>query len=179
VTSQPVLSEKHHSRIIADKDNLCRIANIPVSWLDRTARSVCADGELDWLVRYPFYKRQGKGLLLTGKHTPPPETKMMAMVAALVRNYIDARLATIHDVIETVGKGTDEASVLFIPNLFQRQGPKGIHPYKMQMVYDLLLSRVVNGKVSVLYVEDLAKFGAEFGTVFQQHLEANYLISSG
>jgi hypothetical protein len=175
-----VLSKQIHGRIWEDRENICRIANIPVTMLEQSAQGICNATEFEWLKHYPAYKRQGKGLALTGKHTPPPDTKMMHLVAALLRNHIDARVVTLQGVIDAMDRGDSlDATVLFIPNMFQRQGPKGLHPFKMQMVYDLLLSRHAKGKLTVVYVEDLKAFGSEFGMVFQQHLEANYLISAG
>lgn len=174
-----MLSQQYHSRILADIDNICRRANVPKKMLDQSAKEYCSGTELQWLTRFPFYQRKNQGLVLLGKHTPGPDIKMMAMASALLRNYVDARLLTVQGLLQDYENGgvAPDPTVLFVPNLFVRQGGKGLPSWKMQLVYDLLLSRFTSGRISVLYVEDLGAMAAEYGQLFAQHLEANYQMA--
>lgn len=180
-TYKPVLDPKTHARILADKENLARVANIPVSMLFESAKKYCDPAEIDWLTRFPVNRRMNRGLVLTGNHTPPPEIKMMAMTAALVRNYVDARVITAQALLQSIEDGKGEVpdpTVMFVPNLFVRHGGKGLPAWKVQILYDLLLSRFTAGKVSVLYVESMDAMGAEYGHTFTGHFEANYVFSN-
>jgi hypothetical protein len=106
---------------------------------------------------------------------------MMAMAAALLRNYIDARVITVQTLLEASEHHHEipDPTVLLIPNLFVRQGGKGIPSWKMSLIYDLLLSRFTAGRVTVAYVEDMNLMAADYGALMAQHLKAGYLISEG
>lgn len=176
-----MLTAEHHDRLIKNLDAICHTANVPKSFLNKSAKEFCIGGELDWLTHFPINQREGRGLVLLGKHTPPPDIKMMAMAAALLRNYIDARVVTVQTLLEAYESHNEvpDPTVLLIPNLYVRQGGKGLPSWKMQMIYDLLLSRFTAGKVTVVYVEDMKALAAEYGSLIVQHLEASYTISEG
>jgi hypothetical protein len=176
-----MLSQEHHGRIIADIDNIARRANIPKSFLNRSAKEFCKGTELEWLKKFPANQRAGNGLVLLGTHEPAPDVKMMAMAAALIRNYVDAKVLTIQTLLDAQQRDLEvpDPTVMFVPNLFVRQGGQGLPAWKMQIVYDVLLSRFTNGRLSAVYVEDMAALGSTYGHLLVQHLESNYLVSQG
>lgn len=174
-----MLTPERHGRLLADIDNIARTANVPKSMLFQSAAKYCDGAELEWLKRFPVHQREGRGLVLTGLHKPPPDLKMMAMAAALVRNYVDARVITVQSLLDQheATKEMPNPTVLLIPNLYVRQGLKGMPAWKVQLIYDLLLSRFTTQRLSVVYVESLDAMQAEFGHLFVQHLQASYLLS--
>lgn len=177
-----MLNNEHHDRLIKDLDNICRVANIPKQMMHKSAGEFLSVEEMKWLVSFPVQQRENRGLVFTGKHTPSPDIKMMAMTAALLRNYVDSRLITVQALLDAHEHRSGELpdpTVLMIPNLFVKQGGKGLPSWKMQIVYDILLSRFAAGRLTVAYVENLGAMGAEYGSLFIQHLETNYLVSNG
>lgn len=172
-----MLSPETHARIIADLDHICHTANIPKLMMYKSAKDFCSGKELEWLTRFPVHQRNNQGLVLTGKHNPPPDLKMMSMAAALLRNYVDARVVTVQSIISSIIDNEEPAdpTVLLIPNLYVR-GQKAPE-WKMSLVYDHLLSRFTAGKLTVVYVEDLKSMGQEYGQLFVQHLESNYQLA--
>jgi hypothetical protein len=105
---------------------------------------------------------------------------MMAIAAALLRNFIDARVVPLNTLLSSVDSGKPiDPTVLLIPNLFVRGGGKTVPAWKMQQAYDLLLQRSVSGKLSVVYVESMDGLKEGFGMVFGQHLEGHYEVSAG
>lgn len=173
-----VLDKAYHARIMADAESLCEIANIPRSMLQHSAKEYCAPKEIDWLVNYPVMKDSGRGLVLVGEHHPGPETKMMAMAGALLRNYIDARVVPLNTLLTSIEKGYPlDPTVMLIPNLFVKYGGKTLPSWQMQQVYDLLLQRHVAQRPTVLYVEDLNALEIAYGQVLAQHIRDNYTVS--
>lgn len=180
-TNTVVLDKVRHERLLMDIDHICQVANIPKGMITHSATEFCAPEELEWLRNFRIHQAEGKGLLLTGAHSPSVEQKMMAMTAALLRNFIDARVLSINRVIECLEEGSaPDASVLLIPN-FHRKHAEGrvFQAWKIQAVYDLLLSRLAQGKINVLYVESMSDMAKEYGSAFADHLALHYKISEG
>jgi len=175
-----MLDAATHSRIIADISNVCRTANIPQNMLWQSATQYCSTVELDWLRHFNVNKKQGRNLLLTGNHMVVPEVKMMSMAAALIRNFKDARLVTVNTIVDAHDDKVEipDPSIMFIPNLYVRQGGKSLPSWKAQIIYDVLLDRLASSKPVVAYVEDLEAMGKEYGNSFVQHFKAHYTISN-
>lgn len=175
-----VLDKERHQRLLMDADSVCETANIPRTMLERSARDFCGAVELDWLINYPARVHDGRNLLLTGEQSPGPEVKMMAIAAALLRNFIDARVVPLNTLLQILESNDPfEPTVLLVPNLYVRGGGRTLPAWKMQRAYDLLLQRRVSGRLSVVYVESMAALKSEFGLVFAQHLEDHYDVASG
>jgi len=175
-----MLTAERHSRIIADRTSYARAAGIPEWMLEESATKYCDGKTLDWLRRYPVHRRSGRGLCMVGKFTPPPDTQMQAMAAALVRNCFDGRVMTAHMVLDYHERTHDvpDPTVLLVPNLFVRQAKAGLPSWKMAVLYDVLLSRFTMGRATVVYVEDMQGLASEYGALMAQHLEANYVIDA-
>ena len=170
-----------HARLKADRINICRVANVPVTMLEKSATEYCKDPELQYLRKYPRYQREGKGLLLTGLHKPGADTKMQAMTCTFLRNFIDARVLTVQHLLdehEEAGIFPDP-TVLLIPNLFVVQTGKALTAWMTQLLYDLLLSRHVAGRMTIAYVEDMDGLGKVYGSYFKQHLAEHYIEAKG
>lgn len=175
-----VLDKDRHARLLMDADALCEVANVPRAMLDKSATEFCAQKEINWIKNYHQRVVGGRSLLLTGGHNMGPEVKMMAIAAALMRNFIDARVVPLNTLLQAVDTGkAPDPTVLLIPNLFVRGGGKTVPAWKMQQAYDLLLQRMVAGKLSVVYVEDMEALKTNFGSVFKQHLDSHYDLSTG
>lgn len=170
-----VIDKDKHARLLQDLDHICETANITKAMIYRSATEFLQPVELDWLQNFYAYRDAGENLLLVGKHTPGPDTKMMAIAAALLRNFIDARVIPLNTLISACEKGDPpDPTVLLIPNLYVWSEGKALPAWKIQSVYDLLLQRLTMGKPVVAYVEELAPMEKSYGQVFAQHLADHY-----
>lgn len=173
-----MISQTTHKRFLDDLDHICAVANVPKSMVFKSAKDFCAKTEIDWLLNFPRYEREGKNLCLVGMHSPSPETKMMAMACTLLRNHLDARVLPLNTVLHLIADGfPPDPHILLIPNLYIRQGGKTLPSWQMQQVYDLLLARLVAGKPTIIYVEDMNALGMEYGSVLSQHIKDHYITS--
>lgn len=171
-----VIDPERHSRMIEDLDNICHMANIPKHMIYESAVDSCSLRELDWIRNFRTYQVSNKGLLVVGSQEVPVDKKFMAIAAALVRNFIDARVVTLNGVL---GDNAPNPTVLLVPNLFVEATGKGLPAWKIQQLYDYLIGRCVEGRVSVLYVEDLDSLQHYYGQIFRQHLSENYILVKG
>ena len=137
----------------------------------------CGPVEVDWVKRFWFYLRQGvPGLLLHG--ISRPDTRCQSMAAALVRNYVDARVIPLNTLIEgnINGNHAPSPTVLLIPNLFMSAMGKNIPAWRVQAMYDVLLERSTKSKPTVAYVEDLKGLVTMYGEPFRDFLSRFTLV---
>jgi hypothetical protein len=160
-----VLDPVRHARLIECKDEFCERANIPVKMLNTSAKPYLGEKALAWIKGYPTTGN----LLFTGYHKPGPETQMMALAAVLLRNFVDARVLALSNLIDQ-DYDPPECTVLLIPNLFVKGPGKGLATWQVQKLYDALLTRHTRGKTTVAYVEDMQIMGDQYGTLFRQHM---------
>lgn len=159
-----------HSRIIADFEQVCATAGIQRHFLYESMKEVCGPIEIDWVTNFNKYHAEGcPGLLLNG--VKRPDTRCQAITAALLRNYIDARVVPINTLIEASSDGgVPTPTVLLIPNLYITAMSNKMPAWRVQVIYELLLQRSTHSKVSVVYVEDLKSIAGVYGEPFRDFL---------
>lgn len=166
-----VLDAKEHSRIIADFERVCTTAGIQGHFLYESMTKYCGPIEVDWVVKFWTHLRQGvPGLVLHG--VTRPDTRCQSIAAALVRNYVDARVVPLNTLIESTLDGAVPPSptVLLIPNLYVGATGKAVPAWRVQVMYDLLLERSTKNKVTVVYVEHMVGLVGLYGEPFHDFL---------
>jgi len=166
-----MLDALEHARIIADFENVCSIAGIQGHFLYESMTKNCGPDEIDWVKKFWTYLKDGTpGLVLNG--VARPDTRCQAIAAALIRNYVDARVCPLNSLIDSTLHGgvPPNPSVLIIPNLCMTAMSKNMPPWRVQSVYDLLLERSIKSKPTVVYVEDLTAIISVYGAPFRDFL---------
>jgi hypothetical protein len=173
-----ILNPQAHKRLIADLDHVCQTANVPATFVHRSMKGLVSDAEIDWVKNFNTHRNNGvAGICLVG--TPNSETRIMAICGALIRNFIDARIMPLNTLLALQEKDVlPEPTVLLVPNLFLRSSGKsmGIPPWKIQVIYDVLLQRFTSGKPTVLYVEEMDGMASAYGQVFADHINSHYKL---
>ncbi len=166
-----------HARLIADLPHVCETANVPPSFVHTSIKGVCTQAEMDWVVNFHKNRAMGvAGLALVG--SDEPDKHMMAMAGAFLRNYIDARVVTKDTLLNSAAVDNLSApTVLMVPNFFIKGYGKGQPSYKVQALYDVLLSRFTASKPTVLYIEDFDAMRKEYGEVIASHIKAHYKMA--
>lgn len=164
-----VLHPEVHKRIIEDMERVCEIANVPASFVRHSMKSFCQETEIEWVRSFNIHRKNGEyGLLITG--TDKSETRCMAIVGTLVRNFIDARIMTLSSVI-TDPEEAKTPTVLVIPNLYMSSFGKQFTAWQIQSVYDVLLNRLTTNKPTVVCVESITGLETSYGSVFAEHIK--------
>ena len=110
--------------------------------------------EIEWFKKFNKEKGEHSGLMFHG--SSDVQTRMMALCGALVRNFIDARLVTLGNLVpmkESKEPTVDplEPTVLLVPNLHVKtHGGKPLTAWQIQILYDALISRMTLGKQTVV-----------------------------
>lgn len=176
--TQGLLDAKEHSRIIADFERVCTIAGIQGHFLYESMTTYCGPIEVDWVKKFWKHKSAGvPGLLLRG--VSRPDTRCQSMAAALVRNFVDARVIPLNTLLEAASNGSIPPSptVLLIPNLFMSAMGKSVPAWRVQVMYDLLLDRSIKSKPTVAYVEDLDGVVKMYGEPFRDFLSRFTIVT--
>lgn len=163
-----------HARLVADLPHVCELANVPPSYVHNSIKGICTKDETDWVVNFHKNRASGvAGLAMVG--TDEAEKHMLAMAGAFLRNYIDARVVTKDRLLAMATSDViTMPTVLLVPNFFIQGYGKGQPSYKVQALYDLLLSRFTASKPTVLYIEDFAAMRKEYGEAIASHIKAHY-----
>jgi hypothetical protein len=173
-----LLDAKEHSRILADFERVCTTAGIQGHFLYESMTKHCGPVEVDWVKKFWHYKAQGvPGLVLQG--VMRPDTRCQSIAAALVRNYVDARVIPLNSLLDSTMNGNHAPSptVLLIPNLFMSAMGKNIPAWRVQAMYDLLLERSTKSKPTVVYIEDLKGLVGVYGEPFRDFLSRFTLVT--
>lgn len=177
----PVLDPEYHARLIADIESVAKKSGVPMAMLLQSCEGICSEEEVAFVKGLRTHAADGVyGLLYTGAPKAgktPINMRMMALAAAMLRNYIDARVITVQDVLAQLKKGTPpEPTVLLVPNFFIGKEQGGSIPaWQSSELLSLLMNRQALDMQTFLYVEDLDLMAAQYGEIFKQHLTTNFV----
>lgn len=162
-----------HSRLVQDIENVARAAGIPMNLIWTSATEYCTEQEIEFTRTLPQHAVEGVyGFMYLGtKHQQPVAMRMMALAGACIRNFINAKVMTVQDVLAACRKDAmPKPTVLFIPNFFVGKEQGGAIPaWQVSGLLGMLLNRQAEGLQTFVYVEDVDAMGAQYGDAFKQH----------
>lgn len=174
-----VLDKAHHQRLIENAEKMCLLAGIPPFALLRPLSASCTEQEIDLLKKIKHLMHQGvPGICYHGEFDSPVESKFVALVAMCMRNYMDARLMTVHTIKEMINEGTmPRPRILAIPNFYLKKGDGGeLAPWDAGALQGMLLDRFNRGLFTVLYVQGLKAMSKEWGGSLVNHISNHYIV---
>lgn len=171
-----VLDRDYHARLIAGLPKWAGKAGIPMEFVWTKLSKYCSKEEIEWVKGM----RQSKdhGLVYTGTFSVPIEDKMMAIAAACLRNYVDARFMSVQQVIARLKEDDmPECSVVLVPNFcMSKDDTSNVAPWEAAALLGWLYSRLARGQKTVLYVGDMKKLEAAYGESMARHIKSHYTI---
>lgn len=176
-----ILNEEIHARLLDQIEQVATTARVPRYMIHESASKYLTGPELEWLKNIRKARLHGQvGLALVGQQgTVAVETKMMAMAAALVRNFIDARVIPLAELLPESTSTMEHPTVLFIPNFYVVSHGKPLASWQLQQLHSLMLKRFVEQRVTVLYIQSMDKLEAHYGEGITTHIKQNYQILEG
>jgi hypothetical protein len=169
-----LLSKSFHDRLIADLQRLAQQAGIPAKFVWAPLSINCPEAVVEWVRGMQI--SQDSGFAYIGKSDPPVETQMMAITGALMRNYVDARMMSVQDVLSRLRKETmPSPSVLLVPNFCLDKADGGDIPtWQVSSLMGLLLDRMAQEKKTILSVGSMTALEKTYGSAFREHIESHY-----
>jgi len=172
-----VLDPIVHARLVADIESVAQDAGIQPSWIWTPMSKNCTDDEVQWVRRFRHHTAEGSaGLAFVGRDLEP-ENRMAAIAGALTRNFINAKVMTLGQVVDYAKDSVlPGVSCLLIPNFFiEKSHGGGIASWQVSLLLDVLVDRQAKGLQTVIYVSDLSALGAEYGKALLRHVENNFV----
>lgn len=166
-----VLRPERHMALVEELDKFAHKAGIAAYFIYRGISEFCPSEVVEWCRMMPSRKKAGVGGLVIESHGPV-DVVMSGLAGALVRNYMDARIVTTHEIIEA--KGAPEAEVLLIPNFHVPGAAGNIADWNKHTLYGALLGRKMAGQMTVVQTHDLAALGSEYGSHMRDLIVSGY-----
>jgi len=177
VFSIGILNREYHERLLADLPGYAAKAGIPQAFIWSKLSDYCSDKDMEWVRRM----REGTdyGLIYEGdSFEVPVADKMMAITGACLRNFIDARMMPVQEVVERLKSGTMlSPTLVLIPNFCMGiNDGASIAPWQAASLLGWLYSRVARNLKTVLYVGDMKSLEKAYGSAMYKHLKVHYSI---
>lgn len=173
-----VLKPEVHHLLVKNLPRLASTANIPESMvLHKMSDFQCSLDEIKYVKKIRVHAEKGiYGAAYLGASNSFP-TRMMAVAGACLRNFIDAKVMTLQEVLEEQQNGSmPEPKVLLIPNFFVAKSDGGkIADWHIAHLLGLLLSRMTKQLQTVVAVSDLNLMSKTYGEPIAQHIAGKFV----
>ena len=174
---QTILNEEYHARLIQDIETVAATARVHIPMLHRAMATYCPEEQVDWVKAYPVYMHDNSGgLCITGK-PKDVHNQMAAIACAFLRNYVDARVIPIHELLKP-DVDPENPSVLLIPDFYVNSvsGNAAFTNWQLRELYGLLLNRYVQRRATILYVQNMTGLRKEYGEATHDLIESQWQI---
>lgn len=173
-----VLHPEVHGRLVANLEGFARRANILESMiLHKMSAFACTPAEIEYVRGIRRQADAGSyGLVYVGKETKPVMTRMMGVAGACLRNFVEAKVITLQELLSDLKEGSPpDVSVLLVPNFFVAKSEGGrIAEWHIAELLGLLYARMAKGQQTFLYVSDMEALRKTYGEPIFQHLDHHF-----
>lgn len=168
-----VLDPTRHYRLIQQRHAIAQRAGLGAAFMPAIWEAlppVVTRSQRQWLVN--TICKQPQHLIFRGTSVHVADC-FRALVGALLRNEVDARLMTVEEVVQIVmGDDVLDAGVLFISDFAALDEPR-TEPVKRK-VTGVIRQRINAGAPTVLYASDLTAISKTYGQAFSQEISAHF-----
>jgi len=174
-----LINVNDHDMLLADIQGVVRQAGIQEKYVWSPIRDYCGEAEIDYVATLNDSEAEAIGMVYVGNiEGASVNDRMMAIAGTCLRNYINAKVMTVQDVIHALKTDTmpSNVSVLLIPNFFIGKTDGGhIADWEISALLGMLYKRQQEGKKTVIYVSDKKALEAEYGKTFIDHLDGKFV----
>lgn len=178
-----VLDPEHHARLIEMLPSLCTMARVPESAVHTPLTEVCEDTEAAWVRKYHQHVDRGVyGAVYEGEHWEPDILeRFQAIAGCLMRNFIDARIWMLQEVIQAQQDGEPPRfSALLIPDFYHADmGGRTMPAWQRQHLLGVLHMRQSERLLTLVGVSDMKLLEQDYGAPFARLLEKYDRFCSG
>lgn len=171
-----ILDKEYHARLLLDLERHAAKAGIPPEFIWSRMSVYCTADEVAWVKRMRLGKDHG--LCYVGEFSVPVEDKMMAVTGTCLRNFIDARVMPVQEVLSNLKSDhMPYPTVLLIPNFCLSKGEGGdIAQWQSSALLGMLYSRLAKNLKTVLYIGSEQALEKNYGEAFLKHIKAHYTL---
>ena len=171
-----ILKKDYHERLLADLDRVASQAGIPAPFVWSKLSQYCNEADVAWVKALKHGKDNGMAYI--GEFENPIEDRMMAITGACLRNYVDARLMSVQEVLSRLkSDNMPHPTVLLIPNFCLDKKEGGDIPaWQVSGLLGMLYARLARGLKTVVHVGSMEALQKYYGEAFYKHITAHYKL---
>jgi len=172
-----VLDPDVHEQLVSGLSRYARLAGVPKRMICETLSAYCSAKEIEWVSN--VHSHATCGLVYVGAEQV--ETRMMALIACLLRNFVDARYLTGHVALAQLkDTGSVANTVIAIPDFFISKAEGGtLAPWNVNGLLGLLHARAAEAHQTIIGVSNIDTMSAEYGTAFKTFVLDHYQVIRG
>lgn len=170
-----LIDEATHDMLLADLGHWSRQAGIPEKFVFSALKDYCdTEAEIDYVSTIMDPDIEPIGMVYTGNIDGAAiNERMMAIAGVCLRNYLNAKVMVLYDVLEALKQGEmPSPTVLLIPDFYD--GSK-VAEWQRNGLLGLLYKRQQEGKQTILYVSNTKALEAEYGKPFTDHMNGKFV----
>lgn len=153
-------SEKH-KRLLDNLTEYAATAGIDQSWVYYSMNGTLPDDVIAWVRDYNMSKSSGLIIKAGDAADCPMVCAASLIVAAFLRNYIDARVMSIHALVsETKAGRYEDPTVLILSNFATGDT---LAKWEITTVSSILIERQLKGKRTVLFAKSMTVISSLYG----------------
>lgn len=168
-----------HEMLLDDIQGVLRQAGIQEKYVWTPIRDYCEEDEVNYVATLNDPDAPAIGMVYIGNiNGASVNDRMMAIAGTCLRNYINAKVMTVQDVLLSLKTDSmpSNVSVLLIPNFFIGKKEGGtIANWEISALLGMLYKRQQEGKKTILYVSDENALEAEYGKPFIDHMDGKFV----
>jgi hypothetical protein len=171
------LKPQVHDPLISQLQFIAEQARIPESYIRHVgAKEYCTEPEMVWIRNAKKnLKENDMGMIFHGPQVHSISKKMLAIGATLTRNYIDARVYTLAEVLDSLDSRSEEppdCTVLIIPDfcVADYDIPKRL----VHKLYGFLINRFVTKKGMIAYIDSYEVMANKYGATLTEYINGHY-----
>lgn len=175
-----VLSPGNDKALVMNIEKYAKDAGIPAHYIYRSMFDFTENGVADWMRYYKGNLRRGiYGACLVSDDDALK--KFSAVIGCAIRNYINARLMTIQEVIDSRKEGLKLSyELIAVPNFYVSKEEGGNIPtWDSALLLSWLYERYAASQQTVIYVSNMQNLGSAYGTAFQKFITNHYETIGG
>lgn len=171
---EAVIDKQHHNQLLRKWPGLAARANIAEFWIERSVKDYCSDSVVKYLRNLRVLMGKGRGGLMLSESSVRSEDRCSVIAAACFRNYIDAKVMSLNEVLDVSRKqGVPETSVILIPDFYVYDNP--LATWQIAALLSFLSQRHQKAKATIIYVRNLTGVRNTYGEEVYSHLKDLYV----
>lgn len=174
------LKDGVHDRLLQDIDAIASMSRVPVTMIKQSSADHLTPSMLSWLISFRQLKANGKAnAFLEGHQHKSPERVFMAAAAVLIRNFIDARVFSLQHLLDSPIEELIQPTVMLVPNFQNNFVGKPLASHQVQKLYSVILDRMGEDKVTVVYLENFDVMVEQYGVSIAECVGKNFAKIKG
>ena len=172
-----VIDYDTHFRLVPNIEVYAKQAGIPEHYVYHTSIGILEGKEVKYAKTWNelpskhvfggYYTQKSEGYM----------ERIYSIIGLSLRNYIDARIITLQDLITALKNGESiDNTLVCIPNLSVHKNSGGDVPsWQLSIVVGWLLGRINGKKQTIIYFEDTNTLKQQYGSLVETHIYNHFV----